>query len=213
VVATLVASDEFWAEASIAVARLRDIRFAVDNPEHPSRVILSLSTGSDPIEWDGFVLRPLGQLDPQGRMARILVTIRDPMGITSNQRSTSQRMLLGSYVRLKIEAGTLKEVYSIPRKALRENDQIWVRDMNGLLAIRPVNIVWRRQEDVLVRNGFKPGDQLVTTHLASVIPGTPLRVRESSLGSSDTTTTSSENSAPSGKAPDAAHEPVANQAP
>ncbi|MCA9251544.1 MAG: HlyD family efflux transporter periplasmic adaptor subunit [Phycisphaerales bacterium] len=188
-IATLVSTDEFWTEAAIPVARLRDLRFANDYPDNPSRVTVSMSTstmssGDNTVEWTGLALRPLGNLDPLGRMATVLVAIKDPLGLSNsaadNPQNSVQRVLLGSYVRLRIDSGTLNDVYSIPRKALRENDRVWVRDAEGLLAIRPVKIVWRRQDDVLVRNGFKPDDMLVTTHLASVVPGMPLRVREDS---------------------------------
>ena len=72
----------------------------------------------------------------------------------------------------------MQDVCAIPRYALRENSRIWVRDAQRKLGIRKVEIVWRRQDDVLVRNDFVPGDQLVTTHLASVVPGMPLYVRQ-----------------------------------
>lgn len=180
-VATLAATDEFWAEAAIPVSRLVDLRFAVEYPDNPSRVIVTMATGSDAVERQGVALRPLGNLDPLGRMARVLVSILDPLGLDESEGAAARRVLLGSYVRLRIESGTLHEVYAIPRKALRENDRIWVRNEQGQLAIRPVKIVWRRHDDVLVRNGFQSGDELVTTHLASVVPGMPLRIREQSL--------------------------------
>jgi len=176
-IATLVATEEFWVEAAIPVARLRDVRFAVENASHPSRVTVSLATGGDATLREGVAIRALGNLDPLGRMARVLVSIGDPLGHRGGEGGIAQRILLGSYVRLRIESGTLKDVYSIPRKALRENDRVWVRDGDGRLAIRPVSIVWRRHDDVLVRDGFTPGDRLVTTHLASVVPGMPLRIR------------------------------------
>ena len=63
------------------------------------------------------------------------------------------------------------------RRALRENDRVWVRDAEGKLRIREVRVLWRREDDVLVRDGFSPGDLLVTTRLTSVVPGMPLAIR------------------------------------
>ncbi|MCB9849852.1 MAG: HlyD family efflux transporter periplasmic adaptor subunit [Phycisphaerales bacterium] len=176
-IATLAATDEFWAEAAIPVERLRDLRFAVENSDSPSRVKVFLATGGDAIVRDGVALRPLGNLDALGRMAQVLVSIRDPLGLTGSG-GAAERVLLNSYVRLQIESGTLHDVYAIPRKALRENDRVWVRDTDGQLAIRPIDIVWRRHDDVLVRHAFEDGDMLVTSHLASVVPGMPLRIRD-----------------------------------
>lgn len=188
-IAVLASTDEFWAEAAIPVARLQDVRFADENAAAASPVTVSMATGDGQIVREGVALRPLGNLDPLGRMARVLVSIDDPLGL-ADRAGAARRVLLGSYVRMTIESGTLRDVYSIPRKALRENDRVWVRDAEGKLAIRPVTIVWRRQEDVLVRDGFSAGDQLVTTHLASVVPGMPLRVRTESVPSGDPTTDS-----------------------
>ncbi len=176
-VATLAATEEFWAEAAIPIGRLGDIRFALEDSDRASRVTVTVATGGAAVEREGVALRPLGTLDPLGRMAQVLVSIRDPLAL-GESGGAAAGVLLGSYVKVRIASGRLHDVYSIPRKALRENDRIWVRNAEGRLAIRPVEIVWRRQDDVLVRNGFPPGDQLVTTHLASVIPDMPLRVRE-----------------------------------
>jgi hypothetical protein len=69
-------------------------------------------------------------------------------------------------------------VYAVPRRALRENNRVWVRDAEGLLRIRKIDVLWRRLDDVLARGGLEPDDLVVTTRLTSVIPGMPLDIRE-----------------------------------
>ena len=176
--ATLAAVDEFWIEAAVPVARLGDIRFCDLNESNGSSATVTLVTGENTVSRKGMVLRPLGQLDPLGRMAQVLVAIQDPLNAHVGRTDEWNSILLGSYVRLSITARTLDDVYAIPRYALRENNRLWVRDAGGKLRIREVTIAWRRQDDVLVRGGFEPGDHLVTTHLASVVPGMPLDVRD-----------------------------------
>jgi RND family efflux transporter MFP subunit len=180
-VAKLAATEEFWVEASVPIARLGDIRFAGDDGSGASSVTITVATGDASIVRKGVALRALGNLDPQGRMARVLVSIHDPLALQTDEAGGNKPILLGSYVRLAIDAGTIHGVYSIPRRALRENNRVWVRDGEGKLQIREVEIIWRRHEDVLVRDGFEPQDQLVVTHLASVIPGMPLDVRDEPL--------------------------------
>lgn len=182
VVATLAATEEFWVEATVPLARIGDIRFAENAEVRASPVSLTVVTGGAPIVREGFVLRRLGALDPQGRMARILISVPDPFALKNEGLAGANAILVGSYVRVAIDAGVLSGVISVPRLALRENSRVWVRDGAGRLDIRDVEIVWRRQEDVLVRDGFAPDDQLIVTHLASVIPGMPLEVRDSGVG-------------------------------
>lgn len=184
-VARLAATDEFWVEASVPIARLGDIRLAGDDGSVASTVTITVATGDMSIVRKGVALRALGNLDPQGRMARVLVSIHDPLALQTDKAGGHESILLGSYVRLAIDAGTIHGVYAIPRRALRENSRVWVRDGKGKLQIRDVEIIWRRHEDVLVRDGFEPQDQLVVTHLASVIPGMPLDVRHEPLGIAD----------------------------
>lgn len=177
-VATLAATDEFWVEATVPLASLPDIRFAEDDGGPASPVTVTVVTGGAPVVREGVVLRRLGALDPQGRMARILISIHDPLQLHAEKPAKASAILVGSYVRVAIDAGVLDNVIPIPRLALRENSRVWVRDGSGRLDIRDLTIVWRRQDDVLVRDGFAPDDRLIVTHLASVIPGMPLEVRE-----------------------------------
>lgn len=184
-VATLAATDVFWVEAAINVAQLKNIRFSEGRESNGSAVRITLVTGGESVSRNGVALRPLAQLDPRGRMAQFLIAVQDPLNLRPAATGKGESILLGSYVRLSIDAGTLENVYAIPRYALRENNRVWVRDANHKLGIREVEVVWRRQDDVLIRDGFKAGDQLVTTHLASVVPGMPLSVREEAGGAEE----------------------------
>ncbi len=177
-VATLAATDVFWVEAAMPVARLKELRFSDGTALNGSAVKVTLVTGEDAVSRDGVTLRKLGQLDPKGRMAKVLIAVQDPLRLRAAARDRDDAILLGSYVHLSVAAGTLEDVYAIPRYALRENSRIWVCDAKQELAIRDVEVVWRRQDDVLILDGFQAGDQLVTTHLASVVPGMPLSIRE-----------------------------------
>ena len=184
-VARLVATGEFWVEAAVPVGRLADIRFARNDggkngsqPEANVRVTLSegSSSGSGVVR-EGYALRALGELEEQGRMARVLIAVRDPLDLEEAGGPGRERLLLGSYVRLDIDAGVLRDVYVIPRRAVRENDRVWVRDGEGQLRIREVRIVHRRTDDVLVGEGLATGDEVVTTLLTSPVPGMALDVR------------------------------------
>jgi len=177
-VARLAATEEFWVEASVPVRHLARIRFPETSGEGGSAVEVTLETGGAVVQRQGMALRPRSALDPAGRMARVLMTIPDPLRLNDADAIGGDAILLGSYVRLSIDAGVLEDVYAIPRYALRENESVWVRTSAGTLAIRDVDVVWRRDHDVLVRDGFEPEDMLVTTHLASVIPGMPLEIRD-----------------------------------
>lgn len=175
-IATLVANDRFWVEASVPVHQLTNIRFATDQPDNPSNVEIRRASDRSNPPRIGIALRPLVNLDPLGRMSRLLVSLPDPLGLT--EARGSQPVLLGSYVSLRIAAGEIDGVVAIPRKAIRENDRVWVRDAEGKFAIRTVQVAWRRESDVLVYDQFETGDKVIVSHLSSAIPGMPLRLND-----------------------------------
>ncbi len=83
----------------------------------------------------GTVIKLLGELGAEGRMARVLVEIKDPLGLNSTGKKHSP-LLIGEYVRMEIEGRQLKNVYRIPRTALRDNTRIWLVSNDGKLEIR-----------------------------------------------------------------------------
>ena len=182
--ATLIGTDEFWVKAAVYLDRLPRISFPQADGTGGSEVRVILKTGrGEPALWKGRVVRLLGDLDPKGRQARVLVSIWDPLNLEDENKDRNERLLVGSYVTLDIEGGVLEGVYSIPWPALRENDYIWVRTPQNTLQIREVDIVWKREEDVLISDGVQPGDQLIATRLANVIPDMAIKVADRKPGS------------------------------
>jgi RND family efflux transporter MFP subunit len=172
--ATLAGTDQFRVQVSVPVDVLPRIPEAgAPGQRGPAaRVIFEPVNGAEVVRH-GYVLKIMGDLDPEGRMARVLITIDDPLNLHSGVRDG--KVLLGSYVKTRIDAGSYKNVYSIPRQALREGDLVWVQDSENKLQIRPVSVVWRRKDDVLVNADLKEGDKLILSRLQSPLPGIEVR--------------------------------------
>ena len=178
--ATLVGTDEFWVRISVPVSRLSWISIPGTNATEgaPATVMQENSTsGSQVVLRQGRVVRLLGDLDPVGRMARLLVSVEDPFGLNAEKEKAGIPLLLGAYVKVKIQGPLLDDVFAIPRKAIREGDQVWIMTHGKRLAVKKVNAVWRRKEDVLVI-GLNSGDQIITSRISAPVPGMELRVSE-----------------------------------
>jgi hypothetical protein len=124
----------------------------------------------------GRVVRLLGDLELQGRMARILVAVDDPLGLSSNAEGPT--LLIGEYVRVEIRGQRLSNVYRIPRHALRDNDSIWLVAADGTLQVRPVVTVWQDDRHVLIDDQVGPGNRLVVSDLATPVDGMPVEALE-----------------------------------
>lgn len=167
-ICTLVGTDEFWVKALLSLEDLSHIQLPGPDREG-ARARIFLDTGKKDISWEGQVVRLLSDLQPTSLNARLLIRVSDPFGL-DNERS-GLPLLLGSFVRIEIEAGKLENVLPIPRVALREGDRIWVVDENDELQIRDAEVLWKETETLLIANCMKPGEMLVLSDLRSALPG------------------------------------------
>lgn len=173
-ICTLVGTDEVWVQAALPVADLRWIRLPGPGREGARARVFLDAGGADPLAWDGEVDRLLTDLEPTGRMARVLVRVPDPFGLGEAEIGTP--LLIGNYVRVEIEAGVLEGALEIPRLALREGDRIWTVDADGVVDVRAAEILWPLKDSVLVRNVLEPGDRIVVAGLRVAVPGTRVEV-------------------------------------
>jgi len=185
---TLVGTDEFWVQTSLPTDQLQYVRLpSTDRPGASATVFLD-SENVQSATFSGEVIQRLGDLTEAGRMARILIRIKDPLQLSETGQNSP--LLLGSYVRVDIDAGELRNVLVLDRAALREDDHIWIVDRQNRLHIRKVEVRWRKDETVYVNDVLQPGEVVVVSHLRVALPDMevrPQQVTESAVGSSAST--------------------------
>jgi hypothetical protein len=117
----------------------------------------------------------MGDLATEGRMARILVEVSDPVGLNASTQDRAP-LLISEYVRIEIQGRRLDGVFEIPRSALRDHSSVWLVGENQTLEIRKVRPIWRDAEIVLLKDALKPGENLIVSDLAAPVEGMMLRV-------------------------------------
>jgi RND family efflux transporter MFP subunit len=172
--AELVGTDEYWIQASIPVDRLSWIKIPRKRDESGSKVRIFYRNAD---QRTGRVIKLLSALEAEGRMARILVEVKDPLGLKT-AGNNQLPLLIGEYVRIEIDGRQLQNVYRIPRATLRDDANLWIVSNDGKLDIRQVEIIWRDTRTVLLREGLEPGDRLIISDLPSPIPGMPVQIAE-----------------------------------
>lgn len=176
--AELVCTDEYRIKVSIQVGRLKWISIPKNAGEKGAEVRISYRNGS---ELSGTVIKLMSDLETEGRMARVLVCVKDPLGLRTTGRDQPP-LIIGEYVSLEIEGRQLENIYNIPRAALRDNTSIWIAKDDGTLKIHDVNTVWRDAQTVLVRDGLRPGDRLITSDISAPVDGMSVKVEDSRSG-------------------------------
>jgi len=174
--AELVGSDSYWIQTSVPVDRLSWIQIPRSQGDPATRARIIYAQG---YERTGTVIRLMGDLSPEGRMARVLIEVEDPLGL-KNSKNDQPPLLIDDYVRVEIEGKKLENVYKIPRTAFRDNAFIWIAGENSTLEIKEVHPVYRDAGVVLIDNAIKPGDCLIISDLPAPIDGMPIQVESSS---------------------------------
>lgn len=170
--ARLVGVDEYWVMASVPLRDLRWVRFPQGDGEGAPVQIRHATAWEPGVVREGHVSRLIGTVDQRSRLARVLVTVPDPLA----RNVDVPPLILGALVELQIECRALQNVVRLERAHVRQNDTVWVM-VDGLLDIRDVEVVFSDAEYAYIRSGLDDGEHVVTTSLATVTDGLSLRRR------------------------------------
>ncbi|NGX58399.1 MAG: Solvent efflux pump periplasmic linker SrpA [Chlamydiae bacterium] len=167
-IATLVDSETFHVRVSVPFNKLKWIKIPA------GKVIVTQTVGEkSTIKRPGQIMRLLGDVDPQGRLARLEVAIKDPLRLKNGNRS--KPLLLGTYVSVEFFGPVIKNVYKVPRIAIHDSDDLWIKNKENKLEFRQVKILFSDSENVFITQGLEKGEEIVTSPISLPIPGTELR--------------------------------------
>ncbi|GGF24922.1 efflux RND transporter periplasmic adaptor subunit [Echinicola rosea] len=176
----LVGTEAYWVQVTLPVRDLKWLQFPNDDQELGDTVKIKNTSSWESQEYrNGYLYRQIGALDPQTRLARIIIKVPDPLGMRSE--TYLPRLLIDEFVEVSVKGSPIKEVVRLDRDYLRSNETVWVME-NKKLAIRKVHIKLMDAHYVYISEGLEDGEQVVTTNISTVTDGVPLRIEE------DTTT-------------------------
>ncbi len=183
---TIAGTKEYWVELAVPMAQLRWITIprTPDEPGSAVKLFQENVWGKENFRT-GRVVRLLTDLEPNGRMARLLVAIQDPLNL-QKQDARLPRVLLGSYLRAEIQGQELARLAKVDRRWIHDQDTVWLMNPDNTLKIHQVTIAYRGQQEVFISEGLETGDRLVITDISAPTDGMPIRLNNSR---SDTTVT------------------------
>lgn len=173
---TLAGTDRYWIDVKVRVDQLKWIRIPRGNERDGSVArIYDRATWGEDVYREGRVIRLLAGLETQGRLARLLVEVADPLAL--NEQAGQAPMLLNSLVKVAIEGSELSGGFPLNYELLRDGDQVWIMTADKTLEIRPVTVSFRGREQVYVTSGLQAGDKIVVTDIAAPVVNMPLRLQ------------------------------------
>ncbi|MCK4503617.1 MAG: efflux RND transporter periplasmic adaptor subunit, partial [Desulfuromonadales bacterium] len=147
-----------------------NVRAAASHKGTPATIYLP---DNHAINWDGTLIRSLGEIDPQSRMATVVVRVDDPYRLKHNSQQPT--LPNGMFVDIELQGEKFADIISIPRKALHADNTIWIADNNNQLDLRSVEILRREKQQILLKGGVQAGEKLVLTTISGATDGTLLR--------------------------------------
>jgi RND family efflux transporter MFP subunit len=127
-------------------------------------------------QWQGVINRAFGEIDPNSRMAKIAVEVNDPYQLIQPAAAPLFPLQTGLFVEVEFAGAELGQLASLPRSALREGELVWLADDSNRLEIRPVHVLRRQQETLLIDQGLNGGERLILTNISGAAPGMKLRL-------------------------------------
>lgn len=176
----LVGLDTYWVEATMPVAKLQWL--TVPDGDQPGSTVSVRNRNAWPegAVREGEVFRLIGSLEGETRLARVLVSVDDPLARETDE--PLPRLMLGEYVTTRIEGREIADAVRLEREYIREDNTVWLM-VDGRLEIRPVSVVFEDDRFAYISDGLSEDEEVVTTRLATVQEG--LRLRKSE-GAEDT---------------------------
>ena len=177
----LVGVETYWVEATVPLSKLRWLTFPTDNSSKGSPVrVRNRSAWLQGEYREGYLYKLVGSLEDRTRMARVLVSVPDPLGY-EKQNQDVPALMIGSYVEANMQAREIRDVIRLDRSYVRDNETVWVMN-DGKLHIRDVEIVFKDDQYAYIQQGLDEGEKVVTTNLATVVEGAPLRTQADTTG-------------------------------
>jgi RND family efflux transporter MFP subunit len=130
-------------------------------------------------EWRGTVVRTEGQIDPATQVLYAVVEVRDPYGLTSG--GATAPLAVGMFVNVDVLGKTVESAYALPRAAMRGETTVLVVDDEDRLRFRPVEVLRREPERVIVSAGLRDGERVCISPLEVAVDGMQVRIADADL--------------------------------
>lgn len=166
----LVGIEEYWVMAAVPVRSLRRVQFPKDGEPGSSVTLRNTDAWGPGVARDASVTRMIGTLDQQTRLARVLITVDDPLG----QNSDAPPLILDTLIEARIAGKPIDDVVRLSREYVHDGDTVWVMK-NNKLEIRETQIAFRDADYAYISQGVDDGEEVVITTLATVAPDIGLR--------------------------------------
>jgi RND family efflux transporter MFP subunit len=136
------------------------------NPSEQALVVIESFYKGKTQSWNGKLERVDGVIDPVTRMINLIAIFKNDFIETDKPN-----LPIGLFVEAKIEGITLKNIFEIPINSISENNEVYIVDKDNQLELRKLTILKKYSEFVIIKDGLKAGERIVTSKLSTASNG------------------------------------------
>ena len=142
--------------------------FVAQNTEEAPVVTLKAKVGRKEYTWPGHIVRTQAAVDQETRLIYAFAEVDNPYGLAEG---SNMPLAVGLFVTAEIEGSDVQQAYTVPRLALRKDDEVYVINDEERLEIRKVEVLSTSEERVVLASGVAAGEQVVTSTIPAAVDG------------------------------------------
>ena len=168
------ASDLAEIRLPISPSEWHLVKLPTTETDPPVPVTLTDATGVNAaFTWQAEIIRTEGTLDETTRELFAIARLKDPFA----RKNNAPPLRIGQPLRASIEGVVLTQVYVFPRKALRGVNRVYMAEQSPpVLARRQVNPLWTTANEIVVKEGFTPGEKMTISPLTYAVAGARIEI-------------------------------------
>ena len=136
------------------------------NPSEQASVVIESFYKGKTQSWKGKLERVDGVIDPVTRMINLIAVFKNDF-----IESDKPNLPIGLFVEAKIDGITLKNIFEIPINSISKDNEVYIVDKDNQLELRELTILKKYSEFVIIKDGLKAGERIVTSKLSTASNG------------------------------------------
>ncbi|PAJ75685.1 efflux transporter periplasmic adaptor subunit [Pseudoalteromonas sp. NBT06-2] len=146
------------AEVRLPVAD-KDMQYLI-NGGIDANVVLTTQFAGKQFDWQAKIVRNEGIINQKSRMNYLVAQVQDPYA----QNSDFPPLRFGAYVNAKIQGLEINNTATVARHLVK-NNKIAVLSLDNTLTYQTVDVLREYDDLIILSNGLKNGDKVITTAL------------------------------------------------
>lgn len=147
-------------------------------PDGPA-VEITAQLGDRRLVWPARIVRAEGSIDSRSRQLFVVAQVDDPY---ARRGGDLPPLKVGQFVEAAIAGRILREVFVIPRQAVREGEIVLIANDEDRIERRRINPIWTDETVAVTRDNLAAGERLILTALAYAVDGAPITVLDPNEG-------------------------------